>query len=290
MFSYKSLDEIIKAAEGTSISAVVLPDQAYLMGISSLELHERMRENLRVMQASAVEGLRRGLKSVSGLTGGDGYLVNEYAKTHKPLGGDFLTRATAIALGIQEYNAAMGRIVAAPTAGSCGILPGGILAMMEQRGTTEDAAVNALTTAGAVGMVIANRATISGAAGGCQAECGAAAAMTAAALVELSGGNAKKAAHAVAIALMNVLGLVCDPVAGLVEVPCILRNGGGMALAVNAADLAMAGVNSIIPADEVISTMGEIGRAMPESLRETSRGGLATTPTGAAIARRLFSQ
>ena len=160
--------------------------------------------------------------------------------------------------------------------------------MMEQRNASEESAIKALITAGAVGLVVANKATISGAQGGCQAECGVGAAMTAAALVEMSGGSPNTAAHAVAIAFQNLLGLVCDPVAGLVEVPCILRNGCGIAIAINSADLALAGVESVIPVDEVISAMGEIGRTMPEALRETSKGGLAATPTGIAINEKLF--
>jgi len=288
MISYQSIEEIVKLSENEKISTIVLADQSKYMELSKEELLARMKENLDVMRHSAVEGLRPGLKSVSGLSGGDGYKMHIYANKGKTIGGSFSAKATALALGIQEYNAAMGKIVAAPTAGSCGILPAGVLTLMDEFNISEESAILGLITAGAVGMVIANKATISGAQGGCQAECGAAAAMTAAAMVEMLGGTVSMVAHSVAIALQNLLGLVCDPVAGLVEVPCILRNGCGIAIAINSADLALAGVESVIPVDEVISAMGEVGSAIPTSLRETSQGGLATTPTGLVIRERLF--
>jgi len=291
MFSYKSFAEIIDTAgaSGQSISQVVLEDQCLQMEISEAQLLAQMKENLEVMKASAAEGIRPGVRSVSRLTGGDGHLAYEYFKGDaRPLGGSFCAKATAIAVGIQEYNAAMGKIVAAPTAGASGVLPAGIITMMEERAANEISALMALITAGAVGMVIANNASISGAQGGCQAECGSAAAMTAAALTEMQGASNEAIAHAAAIALQNLMGLVCDPVAGLVEVPCILRNAGAMAVAINSADLALSGVKSIIPIDEVITAMGEVGSAMHVNLRETSQGGLAATPTGQAIQKRLF--
>jgi L-serine dehydratase len=182
----------------------------------------------------------------------------------------------------------MGKIVAAPTAGSCGILPAAILVMTDERGAPEDAAVMALFTAGALGLVIANEASISGAEGGCQAECGSAAAITAGALVELSGGDPLMVAEACAIALKNQLGLVCDPVAGLVEVPCVKRNAGGIMCAITAADMALAGIKSVIPVDEIIGAMREIGETMPAALKETAQGGLATTPTGLELKKRIF--
>ena len=290
MLNYRSVSEIVQQADekGITISRLVLADQAIQMDITEEDVVSRMAESLQVMKRSAEKGLTPGLKSVSGLTGGDGFKAYNYAAQGNTLGGTFCAHATALAVGIQEYNAAMGKIVATPTAGSCGILPAGVLTMMEQKDVTEDAAIMALITAGAIGIVIANIASVSGAEGGCQAECGSAAAMTAAALVELSGGTNQMAAHAAAIALQNLMGLVCDPVAGLVEVPCILRNGGSIAIAINSADLALAGVENIIPIDEVILAMNEVGRAMPESLRETSQGGLAATPTGKAIYKRIF--
>ena len=292
MLSYYSIEEMVNTAtkKNQKISELVLKDTAILMEISEEDVLYKMKENLLVMENSAVEGLKKDLKSISGLTGGDGYKLQKYAAVGNSIGGSFCAQATALAIGIQEYNAAMGKIVAAPTAGSCGILPAGVLTMMKEKGSSENDAIMAMITAGAIGLVIANNATISGAEGGCQAECGAAAAMTAAALVELSGGTNAQISHSVAIALQNLLGLVCDPVAGLVEVPCILRNGCGIAIAINSADLALAGVESVIPADEVVIAMGEVGKAMPTSLRETSLGGLAATPTGRAIKSRLFEE
>ena len=290
MLNYKSVAELVELADKNhqTISRLVLADQAMQMDIPESELLSRMKKSLDVMRKSSEKGLQPGLKSVSGLSGGDGYKAHMYAAKGEALGGSFCTAATALALAIQEYNAAMGKIVATPTAGSCGILPAGVLTMMDQRNASEEQAIMALITAGAVGMVIANEAHVSGAQGGCQAECGSAAAMTAVALVEMSGGSNSMAAHAAAIALQNMMGLVCDPVAGLVEVPCILRNGGSIAIAINSADLALSGVESVIPIDEVIHAMNEVGNAMPESLRETSQGGLAATPTGKAIYERIF--
>ena len=198
-----------------------------------------------------------------------------------------LVFSLARALAVSEVNARMGRIVAAPTAGSCGILPAVILTFAEEKALDERTAVLGLWTASGIGMVIANQASLSGAEGGCQAECGSAAAMSAAAAGEMLGGSPRQAAEACAIALKAVLGLVCDPVAGLVEVPCIKRNASGAANALVAAELALAGITSAIPADEVIAAMRAVGSQMPASLRETAAGGLAATPTGREIARRL---
>ena len=194
------------------------------------------------------------------------------------------------ALAVSELNAAMGRIVAAPTAGSCGILPAAIVTMQEEYSLDEYDCVMALFTASAVGMVIGNNASLAGASGGCQAECGSASAMAAAAIVELAGGTPQMSGEACAIAIKNILGLVCDPVAGLVEIPCIKRNAGGVTTAFMAAELALAGITSHIPADETILAMKRIGDTMPASLRETAEGGLAMTPTGQALNTRVFGE
>ena len=292
MLTYASIAEFIEAGNerGISISRLVLEDQASVLEKSQEEVIEEMSGMLDIMRRSAEAGRKPDVRSTSGLTGGDGHLMSQYAINAKTLSGTFCSRAIATALAIAEYNASMGKIVAAPTAGACGILPAGILTMMEEARSTKEQAIMALITAGAIGIVIAKNASISGAQGGCQAECGSAAAMTAAALVEMAGGTNEMASHAAAIALMNQLGLVCDPVAGLVEVPCINRNAGGIMVAIGAADMALSGIKSLIPADEVIMAMGAIGHSMPSSLRETSEGGLAATPTGEAIMEKLFGK
>jgi len=248
-------------------------------------LIQRMHDRLAVMRESAKAGLSPTLRSVSGMVGGQAAKMAVPEEINR---FGLLGKAGAYAMSIAEYNACMGKIVAAPTAGSCGILPGAILPMMTLRSTSRQDACLALLCAGGIGLVIAQQATISGAEGGCQAECGAAAAMAAAALVELCGGSPRQCAHAVAIALKNQLGLVCDPVAGLVEVPCIKRNAGGVMCAITAADMALAGIQSVIPADEVVLAMGEVGAALPCSLRETAQGGLAATPTGLRLAEQIF--
>ena len=291
MVNYESIAALVQAAqsEKLSLSELVLRDQAEQAELPADQLFERMRDNLHVMQQAVQAGIDKDLRSTSGLTGGDAYKLHQYAATGG-LCGPFFTGALTRASAVSEYNAAMGKIVAAPTAGSCGILPGAILTMMEARDLPEESAVKALFTAGAFGMVIAFRASIAGAEGGCQAECGSAAAMAAAALVEMAGGTPDMSAHACAIALKNQLGLVCDPIAGLVEVPCIKRNAGGVACALTAAELALAGVHSVIPVDEVIDAMREVGDAMPCALRETAQGGLAATPTGIRLKQEIFGE
>ncbi len=286
--TYHTIEELVCAAEaaGQPISALVLRQQAGQLGRTEQELYTQMRAEYQVMAECIAPGTAPDLRSTSGLTGGDAYKMKQALAAGQPLCGPVLGGALMRALAVSELNAAMGRIVAAPTAGSCGILPAALLTMQAERGAAEHDCVMALFTAAAVGMVIAETASVAGAQGGCQAECGSAAAMTAAALVELAGGTPRMAAHAVAIALKNILGLVCDPVAGLVEIPCIKRNASGVAGAFVAADLALAGIESAIPADEVILAMKHVGDAMAPALKETAEGGLAATPTG----RRLYAQ
>jgi L-serine dehydratase len=247
-----------------------------------------MQYSLRVMQESEISGMERGVRSASGLTGGDAWKMSQ--RIGRNLMGDAFVTALTRAIAVSETNACMGRIVAAPTAGSCGILPACLLTVMEDCGGAEDDAVKALFTASAVGMVIARNATIAGAEGGCQAECGAASAMAAAAVTEMCGGTPEMVENACAIALKNVLGLVCDPVAGLVEIPCIKRNVMGTANAFAAAEMALAGIDSKIPADEVIWAMKKIGDSMHSDLRETARGGLAATPTGRKLTEQVFGK
>ena len=292
MLAYESVDELVRSAEasGETISAVVLRDQAMSMDRSELEVYEKMELDFTVMRSAVDEGMKKELRSMSGLTGGEGYRMGEYAGSGKALCGSLLSGAMTRALAVAGCNAAMGRIVAAPTAGSCGILPGCLLALCDERGVEGRAAVMAMFTAGAIGLVIAKKASIAGAQGGCQAECGSAAAMAAAALVELMGGTPAQCADACAIAIASQLGLVCDPVAGLVEIPCIKRNASGVAIAFSSADMALAGVAPKIPADECIDAMREVGDQLPASLKETALGGLATTPTGIRLRKQVFGK
>ena len=291
MLNYDSIAAICEAAEQKQIpiSALALSDQAEQMEIPEEDLYERMKESLHVMQEAVKEGKNPKLRSTSGLTGGDGAKMEAYAGTGG-ITGSFLNHAMARAIAVSEYNAAMGKIVASPTAGSCGILPGTVVSMLEEGRCDEHAAVMALFTAGAVGMVIAHNASIAGAQGGCQAECGSASAMAAAALVELSGGTPWQAAHACAMAIKNQLGLVCDPVAGLVEIPCIKRNVSGIAIAFTSAEMALAGIESKIPADECVLAMRQVGDMLPCSLKETSQAGLASTPTGIRLKKQVFGE
>jgi L-serine dehydratase len=284
---YESIQELVDAAVGSNekISTVVLRDQAAAMDKTELELWEKMETDFEIMKQSVINGGKKDLRSMSGLTGGEGFLMKEYADKGKSLCGPFLAGAMSRALSVSGCNAAMGRIVAAPTAGSCGIIPGCLISMCEDRGVPEKDAVMSLFTAGAFGIVIATRASIAGAEGGCQAECGSAAAMAAAALVELMGGTPGQCADACALAIAAQLGLVCDPVGGLVEIPCIKRNATGVMLAFSCADMVLAGIGSKIPADECLDAMREVGDAMPASLRETAKGGLAATPTALKLSK-----
>jgi L-serine dehydratase len=278
---YESIQELVDAAVSSNekISTVVLRDQAAGKGKTELELLEKMEIDFDVMKQSVINGGKKDLRSMSGLTGGEGFLMREYTDKGKPLCGPFLAGAMSRALSVSGCNAAMGRIVAAPTAGSCGIIPGCLISMCEDRGVPGKDAIMSLFTAGAFGMVIAARSSIAGAEGGCQAECGSAAAMAAAALVELMGGTPGQCADACALVIASQLGLVCDPVGGLVEIPCIKRNATGVMLAFSCADMVLAGIRSKIPADECLDAMRAVGDALPDSLKETAKGGLAATPT-----------
>ena len=293
MLKYESIRELAEAAEarGCKISELVLADQAESLEQSPEEIYERMKKSFDVMRESVAFGQKADQRSMSGLTGGEGFTMKEYAdRTDGGLCGSFLTHAISRALAVAGCNASMGRIVAAPTAGSCGILPGCLVSLYEDRKFPERDIVMSIFTAGAFGMVIAANASIAGAQGGCQAECGSASAMAAASLVELMGGTPSQCADACAIAIVNQLGLVCDPVAGLVEIPCIKRNVSGLMIAFSSADLALAGVAPKIPADECVDAMREVGNALPAALRETAGGGLATTPTGLKLREQVFGK
>ncbi|MCR4818577.1 MAG: L-serine ammonia-lyase, iron-sulfur-dependent, subunit alpha [Fretibacterium sp.] len=289
MLEYDSIKELTDAAEsaGKKISDVVLEDQARTMEEDADSLFQRMEESFDVMCTAAERGQEEGLRSMSGLTGGEGFKMKTYAAAGGGLSGPFLTKAMSVALAVAGCNAAMGKIVATPTAGSCGILPGCLVPLFEEGRAEKRDIILSLFTAGAFGMVIAKNACIAGAQGGCQAECGSASGMAAAALVELMGGTPAQCGDACAVALANQLGLVCDPVAGLVEIPCIKRNVSGVMIAFSSADMVLAGIEAKIPVDECIAAMRSVGDALPASLRETAGGGLAATPTGCALRASL---
>ena len=251
--------------------------------------NQSMAKMLTMWQAmsDAADGYTGRRRSVSGLVGGDGMKMRQYNLRGEAMTGGYVSEVIAEALSMAESNACMGRIVAAPTAGACGVLPAVLLPLCKYEELSQHQLLEALYVASGIGAVIAYRACIAGASGGCQAEIGTASAMAAGALVALRGGDGQQIGHAVAMALKNLMGLVCDPVAGLVEVPCVKRNVIGAVNAVSVADMAMAGITSQIPVDEVIDAMGEVGRRRPVEFRETALGGLAATPTGVAIQEKM---
>lgn len=282
MLSYEDL--VVQAEKkNLKVGEIIILEQMEQLEQTEAQLRRRMRENLQVMRDAVASGLTGERKSLSGLIGGDAAKVEARRLRGESLVGETVSKAMARALSVSEVNASMGKIVAAPTAGSSGVLPAVLLTVEELYQAAEEDVITALFTSAGLGMVIADRANVSGAEGGCQAEIGSAAAMAAAMAVELAGGTARAGSHAAAIVLKSMLGLVCDPVAGLVEVPCVKRNATGATLALAAAEMALAGVRSAIPVDEVIDTMEAVGRQMPCSLRETAQGGLAVTPTARRI-------
>ena len=272
---FSSFEELVKKAKesGKKISEIILETEAEETELPEEELILRMKNNLSVMRKSAVVEKRC---SASGLSGENGWKYSN-SENKGQLLGSLSSKAMEYAMSIAEHNACMGKIVAAPTAGSCGILPGVLLAVAEEKNISDDDLVLALFNATGIGAVIAERACLSGAEGGCQAECGSASAMAASAICELMGGTPEMCVNAVALTIKFVLGLVCDPVAGLVEVPCVKRNASGAINALTAAELSISGVESFIPADEVIDAMSDVGKMMSYRLKETALGGLATT-------------
>lgn len=246
---------------------------------------EKMRMTWKAM-LETVDTYRGDLRSLSGLVGGDGQRMAEFAASGKALAGDYLSQVITLALCTAESNACMRKIVAAPTAGACGVLPA-VLIPLYRQGVPEEEIVQGLYVAAGIGAVIAYRACIAGASGGCQAEIGSASAMAAGTLTAIRGGSAEQIGHATAMALKNLMGLVCDPVAGLVEVPCVKRNVVGAVNAASCADMALAGIESRIPVDQVIDCMGDVGHRMPEEFRETALGGLAATPMGQKVKRQM---
>ncbi len=285
---FESIAEMVHLAESQNLplSEIVQRAETEMSGADRSTVRARMARRLEVMRHATEKGVAEPVRSLSGISGGSAFkLWNWLEDGHQPITGPILSRAIARAMAVNEVNAGMGCIVATPTAGSAGILPGVLLTLQETYNFTDDQLVDALFTAAGIGSVVVARASVSGAAGGCQAETGSAAAMAAGAVVELLGGTPHQSAHAVAITFKNMLGLVCDPVAGLVEIPCVKRNAAGAAQCFIAVDLALAGVESAIPADEVIDAMASIGKRMDERFKETAQGGLAVTPTGRRLAK-----
>lgn len=284
---FHTIAELLRLASErqTPVHEIVLTVESEQKQRSKEELIEEMGNNWHVMHESVKSGLREGIRSVSGLTGGDAPRIYRHQLTG--FLGQAAISTAAFAVAASEVNASMGRIVACPTAGSCGIMPA-VLTEAYEQGCSEEAIIMSLFTAAGIGMVIDENASIAGALGGCQAECGSAAGMAAAALAEIGGGTPEQIGHAAALAIKNLLGLACDPVAGLVEVPCVKRNGFAAVHAMLAADMALAGVKSVIPVDEVIDAMDRIGRAMPREIKETAEGGLAATKTGRALQKKIY--
>ena len=290
--AFTDLQELISSANqrNLTIGKLMLETEAEQTGRSESEILTQMKQQFEVMEEAVRKGIQEPIRSRSGLTGGDAYKVSEYLKRENSFIHPETLKTMAYALSVSEVNAGMGRIVATPTAGSAGILPAVLVYALESGRFSQEQIILSLMTAAAIGLVIANSASISGAAGGCQAEVGSATAMAAGALVEIAGGTPEQVGHAVGLALKNSLGLVCDPVGGLVEIPCIIRNGLHAITALAAADMALAGVESIIPPDEVIQIMHEVGTEMPESLRETGIGGIAGTPTGKKLKEQVYGK
>jgi L-serine dehydratase len=287
---YKSLVDAIRDAEEKKIplSRLALETESRDQGRPVADIRAALQRALDVMRGAGAQGMWGDMYSSSGLVGGDAAKLRTGAAG--PLAGTPFRDILARALAVQEVNAAMGVIVAAPTAGGAGVLPAVLTGLAAARDIPDDAVVDALAVAGLIGAVIAERASLSGAEGGCQAETGAAAAMAAGAAVEMLGGNPRQCGHAAALAMQGTLGLVCDPLGGFVELPCVFRNATGSAIALTGIELAMAGVEFLIPVDEVIDVMGQIGKEMDVRYRETAGGGLAATPTGRRLAKEKLIQ
>ncbi|HGZ4459903.1 TPA: L-serine ammonia-lyase, iron-sulfur-dependent, subunit alpha [Staphylococcus aureus] len=288
---FDSIRETIDYAveNNMSFADIMVKEEMELSGKSRDEVRAQMKQNLDVMRDAVIKGTTGdGVESVTGYTGHDAAKLRDYNETHHALSGYEMIDAVKGAIATNEVNAAMGIICATPTAGSSGTIPGALFKLEKTHDLTEEQMIDFLFTSALFGRVVANNASVAGATGGCQAEVGSASAMAAAAAVAIFGGSPEASGHAMALAISNLLGLVCDPVAGLVEIPCVMRNAIGSGNALISADLALAGIESRTPVDEVIEAMDKVGRNLPASLRETGLGGLAGTPTGEAIKRKIF--
>ena len=290
---YMSVADLVadSVAKSKPVYELMIEQEMATSNCTREEVWHTMSRNLDVMEAAVKKGATGdGVYSTTGLTGGEAVLLKKYRQKGKTLSGDTMMQAVQNAISTNEVNAAMGVVCATPTAGSTGTLPGVIFTLKDRLDLSREQMIQFLFTAGAYGMVIANNASIAGATGGCQAEVGSASAMGAAAAVEIAGGTAEQSSEALAMAISNLLGLVCDPVAGLVELPCVKRNAIGVGNALIAADMALAGCTNKIPADEVIGAMDRVGKGLPKALRETGLGGLAATPTGIRMKMKIFGK
>ena len=283
--------EVIEACDKDNIHIydLVLQGETKALKMTEEEMKNKIRGILEVMKGSSQETLEKSFETEYKMIDGFAKMMNDYQKDKDPLTSKFLVRAMAMAFSTSETNANMGTIAAAPTAGSSGIMPAALMAAKEKYGLDDEVLINGLLTSIGIGQIIGKYATFAGAEGGCQAECGSASAMAAAALVEMLGGSPEEALNAASITLINVMGLACDPIAGLVEYPCTFRNASGVMNSFISADMALAGIKSIVPFDEVCQAMGEVGHLLHESIRETGLGGLAGTKTGQEIRAKFLN-
>ncbi|KRK78912.1 L-serine ammonia-lyase, iron-sulfur-dependent, subunit alpha [Companilactobacillus nodensis] len=284
---YTVSDLIKQSQDYPSVAELMIATEMENTGRTREQIFALMERNLEAMEGSVKEGIA-GVKSVTGLTGGDAKRMDEYIKKGDFLSGLPILEAARNAVAVNEVNAKMGLICATPTAGSAGVLAGVLMAVRDRLDMSHEDQVNFLFTAGAFGLAIANNSSIAGAEGGCQAEVGSASAMAAASLVIAKGGTAEQAGYAIAMTLQNLMGLICDPVAGLVEVPCVKRNAMGSSQAMISADMALAGVKNVIPVDEVVETMHRVGQQLPSMFKETAEGGLAVSPTALRLKKKIF--
>lgn len=289
---YQNLQGLLNIATEREVPLwkIILENEMKLSQMTEDEVFTNLSRRYKVMEASAHKAMNRNLHVEGSLINGLAYSQNQYAKEGNTLSGGLINHVMALALSSSEVNVAMGKICAAPTAGSCGILPAVLIGVKEVKNLSEREVLQGLLTASGVGAIVVKNATVAGAEGGCQAECGVAAAMAAAAAVEMSGGNAQMALHAFSLVIINVMGLVCDPIAGLVQVPCAQRNASQAVNAIICADMALAGMTCIVPADEVVEAMYKVGKQLPSELRETALGGLAATPTAKNIQEKIFGR
>lgn len=289
MYQYSSGESLLNLCRelGKDIAEIAILAEAENSGKNPVQITGQLQQHLQIMRDSIKRGLNQDIRSIGGLIGGNAYKLQQHLQSGNNICGSLMLKASSYALAVTEVNAAMGRIVAAPTAGASGIIPGILLALQEEKELADEIVLNGFATSGAVGKIIAMNATLSGAEGGCQAECGSASAMAAAAAVYLNGGSPEQSLDAAAMALKGLLGLVCDPVAGLVEVPCSKRNATSAANALACAEMALAGISSFIPFDEIVAAMYKVGNMMSPALRETAGGGCADTETAKKFSRQL---